>query len=282
MLRDLDLAVLRGFALIADGKSFAETAALVGRSASAITLQIQKLEEQLGRPVFHRNGREIALTAAGERLLGYARRLVALNDEACAAFRAPPARPLRFGATQDISDAVLPDVLRRLRHDHPEVALTLRIDRSPALIEALVAGALDLAIAVARPHAFHRGIVATEPVRWIARRDFALPPDTPMPLALFDPPCSFRTMALEALAAQARAYRIVAASPSLAGIRAAVESGIAVTARTRHFATGPLGEMDESFGLPKLPKIAFALYAAEAEPWPARDRLAALCRRAFA
>lgn len=282
MLRDLDLAVLRSFALIAEGKTFAETAAMVGRSASAITLQIQKLEEQLGQPVFARNGREVSLTSAGERLLGFARRMVAVNDEACATFRAPPARPLRFGATQDFADAVLPDVLRRIRMDHPEIVLTLRIDRSAALIDAVGDGELDLAVAIARHHALNRGTIATESMRWIARRDFALAPDAPVPLALFDPPCTFRTAAMEALAARGRDHRIVAASPSLSGIRAAVEAGIAVTVRTRHLTSGTFGDQGATLGLPPLPDVAFALYAGDAESWAARDDLAALCRRAFA
>jgi DNA-binding transcriptional LysR family regulator len=282
MIRDLDLAVLRSFALIAEGKTFAETAAMVGRSASAITLQIQKLEEQLGQAVFARSGREVSLTGAGERLLGFARRMVAVNDEACAAFRAQPTRPLRFGATQDFADFVLPDVLRRIRMAHPEIALTVRIDRSAGLIDAVGAGELDVAIAIARPHALNRGALATEPMRWIARRDFALPPDGPVPLALFDPPCTFRTAALDALAASGRAHRIVAASPSLSGIRAAAEAGIAITARTRHLATGALGDMGAALGLPPLPDVVFCLYAGETEPWALRDDLTELCRRAFA
>jgi DNA-binding transcriptional LysR family regulator len=255
---------------------------MVGRSASAITLQIQKLEEQLGQPVFARTGREVSLTSAGERLLGFARRMVAVNDEACATFRTPPARPLRFGATQDFADAVLPDVLRRIRVDHPEIALTLRIDRSAALIDAVGGGELDVAVAIARSHALNRGTVATESMRWIARRDLALAPDAAVPLALFDPPCTFRTAALDTLAASGRDHRIVAASPSLSGIRAAVEAGIAVTVRTRHLTSGALGDQGATLGLPPLPDVAFALYAGDAESWPARDDLAALCRRAFA
>ena len=99
MLRHLDTAVLRSFVLIAEGKTFAETADMVGRSPSAITLQIQKLEEQLGQTVFARTGRATALTLAGEKLLAYSRRILALNDEACASFSEPVARTLRFGTT---------------------------------------------------------------------------------------------------------------------------------------------------------------------------------------
>ena len=282
MLRHLDTAVLRSFVLIAEGKTFAETADMVGRSASAITLQIQKLEEQLGQPVFARTGRAVGLTIAGERLLAYGRRILALNDAAWAAFRAPIARILRFGTTQDFSDTILPNVLRRIRMEHAEVSLTLRIDRSQTLIEAIDGGDLDLAIAIARPHECNRGTIATEALHWIGRDGFTLAPDASVPLALFEPPCSFRSAALAALAAEGRKHEIVASSPSLSGLRAAAEAGIALTVRTRHQITGSLADVGAMLQLPALPEVAFALYARDGEPWPARDDLAKFCQRAFA
>lgn len=282
MLRHLDTAVLRSFVLIAEGKTFAETADIVGRSASAITLQIQKLEEQLGQPVFARTGRAVELTIAGERLLAYGRRILALNDEAWAAFRAPIARVLRFGTTQDFSDTILPTVLRRLRMEHAEVSLTLRVDRSQALIEAIDGDELDVAIAITRPHECNRGTIATEALHWIGRDGFTLAPDAALPLALFEPPCSFRTAALATLAAAGRRHEIVASSPSLSGLRAAAEAGIALTVRTRHMIAGSLADVGGALGLPAVPDVAFALYTRDDQPWPARDDLAELCRRAFA
>lgn len=282
MLHHLDTAVLRSFVLIAEGKTFAETADMVGRSASAITLQIQKLEEQLGQAVFARHGRAIALTLAGEKLLAYSRRILALNDEACASFGQPATRILRFGTTQDFSDAILPNVLRRLRLEHGDLSLTLRVDRSQALIAAVATGALDLAIAIDRPDAHHRGPIASEPMIWIGRADLTLAPDSPVPLALFEPPCTFRSAALDALTAQGRRHDIVAGSPSLSGLRAAAEAGIAVTARTRHLLTGPLIDVGKHLQLPALPTVSFALYAQDRAPWSARDDLAELCRRSFA
>jgi DNA-binding transcriptional LysR family regulator len=159
-IRNLDIGVLRSFLLIAEGHSFAEAAELVGRSPSAVSLQIQKLESDLGAKVLRRNNREIGLTLAGERLLGFARRLVATNDEATLAVRGSgAARPLRFATTQDFAEAALPDVLSRFSLEHPDVELTLRVDRSARLVESVHAGELDLAIVIRRDDPLARGVL---------------------------------------------------------------------------------------------------------------------------
>lgn len=281
MNRILDLAVLRSFLLIAEGRTFVETADLVGRSPSAVSLQIQKLEEELGTTVLRRNARGIELTLAGERLLGYARRLLALNEETLAAFRAREARPLRIGATQDIAEAVLPDLLRRFTLEHPEVELTLRIDRSQALIEQVQAGTVDVAVALWRDDVPNRGILAEEPMLWIGSRSANFPAERPLPLALFEAPCSFRTAALDRLAATGRSSRIAVTSPSLAGLRAAVEAGVGLTVRTRHSLTGPaLVDVGAAMALPGLPTAVFCLYAHGSDgSWPECDEFLETCRR---
>ncbi|WP_298371502.1 LysR substrate-binding domain-containing protein [Azospirillum sp.] len=280
MLRTLDLAVLRSFLLIAQGRSFVETADLVGRSPSAVSLHIQKLEEELGAAVLRRNARGVELTPAGERLLGFARRLLSLNDETIAAFRVADRRPLRVGATQDMAEAVLPDLLRRFALAHPEVELTLRIDRSQTVIEGVRSGALDVAIALHRDDPTLVGVLAEERMLWIGARGLDCPADRPLPLALFEPPCSFRAAALDALTQAGRAARLAVSSPSLAGLRAAVEAGVGVTARTRHSLTGPiLTDVGAALGLPPLPTAAFCLYAQPGEGWVEREDFLALCRR---
>lgn len=280
MVRTLDLAVLRSFLLIAEGRTFAETADLVGRSPSAVSLQIQKLEEELGSAVLRRNARGIEVTLAGERLLGYARRLLALNEETLAAFRVREARPLRIGATQDIAEAVLPDLLRRFALEHADVELTLRIDRSQALIESVQAGAVDVAVALWREDVPNRGILAEEPMLWIGTRGCRFPEARPLPLALFEAPCSFRTAALDRLAAAGRPARVAVTSPSLAGLRAAVEAGVGLTVRTRHSLAGPmLADVGAALALPDLPTAAFCLYAQGNERWPERDDFMETCRR---
>jgi DNA-binding transcriptional LysR family regulator len=282
-IRNLDIGVLRSFLLIAEGHSFAEAAELVGRSPSAVSLQIQKLESDLGAKVLRRNNREIGLTLAGERLLGFARRLVATNDEATLAVRGSgAARPLRFATTQDFAEAALPDVLSRFSLEHPDVELTLRVDRSARLVESVHAGELDLAIAIRRDDPLARGVLTETAMVWIGREGLALAPDRPVPLVLFDPPCTFRTAALDALSAAGRTYKIPFTSPSLSGLRSAAAAGLGVTVRTRHLVGAGLSDVSDRLRLPSLPSVAFSLYArADDGPWPARDDLLQLCRRAF-
>jgi DNA-binding transcriptional LysR family regulator len=283
--RNLDIGVLRSFLLIAEGHSFAEAADLVGRSPSAVSLQIQRLESDVGAQVFRRQGREVQLTMAGERLLGFARRLVRTNDEAALAFRSSEAaarHPLRFGTTQDFAEAALPHVLRRLSLEHPDLELTLRVDRSAALIDALHAGEIDVAIAIRRDDPLGRGTLTELPMIWLGQDGIDLAEDDPIPLVLFDPPCSFRSAAIDALAAAGRSYRTSFTSPSLSGLKLAVQAGLGVTVRTRQLLGPGLADVAETLALPRLPQVAFALYArAEDGPWPARDDLMELCRRAF-
>jgi len=280
MIRTLDLGQLRSFLLIAQGRSFAETADLVGRSPSAVSLHIQKLEEELGVPILRRNARGVELTLAGERLLGFARRMLALNDETLAAFRAAERRPLRVGATQDMAEAVLPALLRRFARERPEVELTLRIDRSLAVIEAVQAGALDVGIALRRDEPGNLGTLMTERMLWIGAKGWDCPTGQPLPLALFEAPCSFRTAALDALAGAGRTARVAVTSPSLAGLRAAVEAGMGLTVRTRHSLTGtPLADVGAALDLPALPMAEFCLYAHKSGSWPEREDFLELCRR---
>lgn len=282
-LRNIDIGVLRSFLLIAEGRSFAQASALVGRSPSAVTLQIQRLEQDLGTQLLHRSNREVGLTLAGERLLGFARRLVQTNDEAVLAFQAgDAAKQLRFGATQDLADAILPDVLRRFSMERPGVELTLRVDRSTNLIEAVKTGEVDAAIAVRRDDPLNRALLAEMPMVWIGQDGMNLPADRPVPLVLFDAPCSFRSAAIDALAAAGRPYRMALTSPSLTGLRSAVAVGLGITVRTGLLLGSGLADVGDGLGLPVLPNAALSLYInPESDPSPARDDFIALCRQAF-
>ncbi|MCB8823071.1 LysR substrate-binding domain-containing protein [Microvirga rosea] len=282
--RHLDIAVLRAFLLIAEGRSFTEAADRLGRSPSAISLQIQKLETDLGTSVFRRNNRQVVLTLAGERLLGFARRILQANDEAVSAFSSKTAKqaPLRFGTTQDIAEAVLPDVLGQFAREHPDVELTLQVDRSATLIDAVQTGTIDVAIALRRDHPLNREQLAEVPMIWIGRDDVSMAGNATVPLVMFDPPCTFRSAAIESLGAVGRAHRIAFTSPSLSGLRLAIEVGLGLTVRTRHLLAPRLDDVAARLRLPPLPNAGFSLYVSDMNgAWSARDDLVKLCRRAF-
>ncbi|WP_207485100.1 LysR substrate-binding domain-containing protein [Arenibaculum pallidiluteum] len=276
--RNLDIGMVRSFLLIAGGHSFAETADIVGRSPSAVSLQIQRLEEDLGARLLFRSNRETSLTLAGERFLGLARGLVRINDEAVAGFR-PSAedRPIRFGITQDFAEGILSDILGRFAREHPRVELTLRVDRSAALIAGVHGGELDLAVAIRREDATLGETLLEAPMLWIGREGRP-EPESGLPLVLFEAPCSFRAAALDALSRAGRDYRIRFTSPSLPGLRSAVAAGLGVTARTAHFLAPGLTEVA---GLPALPTVAFAAYRPASAGGAALDDLVEIARRAL-
>ncbi|MBE7211975.1 MAG: LysR family transcriptional regulator [Gluconacetobacter diazotrophicus] len=282
---NLDTDALRTFLAGFDLGSFARAAARVGRSQSAVSSQLRRLEEQVGRTLVRKAGRGLALTEAGETLLGYARRLLELNDEAVERLReAELAGPVRLGLPQDFADTALPAVLRRFARAHPGVRIELEVDRSAVLAERTLGAALDLALAWGdangAPHAVR---VAEIPTSWIAPPDWCVPDipvrDNPvrdaLPLVAFSPPCRFRAAAAAALDAAGLSWRPCFTSPSLSGLWAAVRGGLGLTARTAIGMPDTLAALDPAAaGLPPLPPMPLTLYRAEAEPAPAVRRLA--------
>lgn len=171
-----DLAVLRSFVAGMDLGSFAKTADRVGRSTSAVSAQIHKLEEQAGTPLFRKFGRELVLTDADEVMLNYARRLVELNDEAAVAVRGVDLEGwIRLGLQEDFGEIVLPDVLGRFARAHPKVRIEARVARSTELLERIGNGQLDLALVWGAagipddsPASNLPKPIAEPPMRWIA------------------------------------------------------------------------------------------------------------------
>ncbi|MEW6634930.1 MAG: LysR substrate-binding domain-containing protein [Pseudomonadota bacterium] len=275
-----DLDVLRTFVTGTELGSFAKAAERLGRSTSAVSAQLKKLEEQASTAIFRKAGRGLALTEAGETMLGYARRLIELNDEAAAAIRDVELEGwVRLGLQEDFGEAVLPDVLGRFARAHPKVRIEARIGRSQELADRILSGNLDIALAwnngATLPFSRH---VADVQLRWIGP---AKPIDAgpgngePLPLVAFEAPCLLRTVATETLDRAGLAWRLAFSSPSLGGIWAAVAAGLGLTIRTdiglpasvRVIAPGALR-------LPALPRMALQLYQKDAELDPVAARLA--------
>jgi DNA-binding transcriptional LysR family regulator len=234
MWRNLDLDLLRTLAVARDAGGFGQAARQLGRTPSAISLQMQRLEQQAGHALWRKHGRTLALTQAGEMLLAYARRMLALNDECLHAMRGKSlAGSLRIGVPQDVGEESFPAVLARFARAHPSVHVEARVDRNVALLSALDQGMLDLALIVSREgreRAAHLGEVAME---WVGGAHFSLPAKgTPLPLVLFAEPCVFRTAALDALDGAGLPWRVAFTSPSLSVLWAAVGAGLGITART--------------------------------------------------
>ncbi|WP_342237582.1 LysR substrate-binding domain-containing protein [Inquilinus sp. OTU3971] len=277
-----DLDVLRSFATGMELGSFAKAAERLGRSTSAVSAQLRKLEEQAGTPIFRKSGRGLALTEAGETMLAYARRLLALNDEAAAAVHGADLEGwVRLGLSEDFGEALLPAVLGRFARAHPKVRIEARIARSFDLLDRVGSGQLDLALAWGDGGVLPHGERLAElPMRWVgpAAGDRAASfgrPDEPLPLATLEAPCLLRTAATTALDHAGIPWRLAFVSPSLGGLWAAVAAGLGVTIRTDFGLPAGVLVLDPA-AAPALPSLPLTLLRAEAEPDPVTARLAAI------
>jgi len=233
-----DLEVVRSFVAGMELGSFAKAADRLGRSTSAVSAQIKKLEDQAGTPIFRKAGRGLALTDAGETMLSYARRLLDLNDEAATALQGMTAVGwLRVGMQQDFVEGFLPKVLGRFARAQPKVRIDARIGRNADLLDRVATGKLDFALAWNDGTvAAHRTEVAQLPVRWIGPRDdFAWQQrrsNEPLPLISTDDACVFRSMGTLALDREKWPWRIALTSSNLSGLWAGVEAGFGLAVRT--------------------------------------------------
>ncbi|MET0255668.1 MAG: LysR substrate-binding domain-containing protein [Luteibacter sp.] len=256
----LDLSALRTLVVAVDLGGFGKAARRLNRTPGAVSLQLRGLEERIGKPLFRKVGRAQALTEEGELLLGYARRLLALNDEAVFAVTGAGLQgAVRFGMTQDFAAAWLTEALARFDRAHAALRVDLRVDRSAALAAAIQADELDLALAFSGLPGAAEPPLATLPVEWFAHPSLVLPPGRPVPLLVLDSPCTFRQAAIEALDRAGRSWRIVLASGSVSALWAAAEAGLGVVPRTTlHVPTG-LVSLGETASLPALPPTGIYL-----------------------
>lgn len=274
-METLDLELLRTLSLVQETGTLARASRRVGRTLSAVSLQLKRLEAQCGRPLFRKAGRRLELNAEGERVLAAGRRMLALNDQLLESLRAEEAETrVRLGVPQDVAERWLPDALARFSRAHPRAQLEVRVENNLVLRQLLADGALDVAVTF-DPEGRPLPSEIQLPVRWLAHPDFRWDPSTPLPLVLFEAPCTFRRMALEALDRAGIAWRISFSSPSLSGLWAAVAAGLGVTVRTE-LATPPRVVPVRSARLPALPPLAFGVEVASEPPSRTVEALRAL------
>jgi DNA-binding transcriptional LysR family regulator len=266
-VRPLDLELLRSFVAVADRESFARAADQVHRTQSAVTQQMARLEEQLGVALFRKVGRSKRLTEHGVRLLDYARRLLALNDEAVESLAAPDLRgPLRIGSIYDATEFLLPPLLARFTLLYPNLQIEVHTDRTAQLMQALKRGEIEIALTgVPQGDAdpAHPSVrLRSSPLVWMAAAKYVHDPVQPVPLVLPDEPSSYRATALAALDAHGIRWRIRHVSTSLAfsSLRAALRAGLGITVRIIEMLAPDLRVLTEAEGLPRLPNMCLDLY----------------------
>ncbi len=263
-MRDLQLDWLRAFVAVVDAGSLSAAAPLLHRSQSAVSMQLQKLEEAVGRPVLLRGPRHLELTPSGQELLGFARRMLELHSEALTALNGPQlGGRLRFGVPDDYAAGYLTPLLRSFANRHAGVEIELVCEQSTALIPQVQRGELDLAL-VSQDKPGRGTHLFDEPLVWVGAAQHEAWRREPLPVAVYESGSMARRDALAALNAQRRGYRIVYHSASLAGQLAAVESGLAVAVLTRCSVPPGLQILGDKQGLPPLPTMAVALLRSRA------------------
>jgi len=277
---NLDIDVLRTFVTGVELGSFAQAAGRLGRSPAAVSAQLRKLEGQVEQPLFVKSGRKLALTDAGELLLGYARRMLELNDEAVSRVRSSTVEGwVRVGLPHDFSENGLPAALARFARAHERVRIEARAERNSELIKRVAAGQLDLAL-VWQDERVPKYLekVAELPLVWVGQPDFVRSKKSVLPLAAFEAPCLFRAAATAALDKVGQPWHLSFTTPSLAGLWAAVESGLGLAVRTpigvpRHLAL--LGKAEK---LPALPTVSLVFIGAPGAQTPAASLLQDILR----
>jgi DNA-binding transcriptional LysR family regulator len=261
-MANLDLDTLRTLAMAADLGGYGQAAARLGRTPSAISLQMKRLQEDVGASLFRKEGRGVALTEAGEIVLRYGRRMLAMNDELLDTIRgASLAGNVRLGCSQDFAETVLPDVLSQFTKLYPLVQMEVRIEGNAALVEAVQKNQLDLALAVGQAEHPRAEILGELELVWIAGQEFTSRLDQPLPLVLLGPQCAFRREAIQRLDDAKLPWRIAAVSPSLAGLWATAIGGLGITARSSLGLPAKLVWDREMFDLPTLPAFPVTLHA---------------------
>lgn len=231
MIPNLDIDLLKTFLAISDTGSFTRAAEEVNKTQSAVSMQMKRLEELLGRPLFARDGRASRFTPDGERLVEYARRLVSLNDEAVATFQRPELTgTVRFGTPDDYADRFLPEILARFARTHPLVTVDVDCQNSSVLWERIKRGEMDLALVTFGCNISTDEPVRREPLVWVTSARHSTHLLELLPLAVSHGGCEWRSMVLAALEQMSRKYRIAYSSPNSNAVNAAVQSGLAVGA----------------------------------------------------
>ena len=250
----LDTDQLRSFMAIVDSGSFTRAAERVHKTQSAVSMHIRRLEEQLGRPLFVKNGRGVRLSGDGERLVEFAREMLRIEAEAMMHVgQKGLAGQVRLGIPDDYAEVFMPAIMEGFARKHPFVEVSVICEGSLALAERIRGHELDIALVTDCAAIHNVEIVREEPLVWVAHPRFAVVPNEPVPLALGAFTCQWRGMATAALEAADRDYRIVLTSNNYSAIEPMVRTRLAMTVLPRGAVREGMKVLGAAEGLPELP-----------------------------
>lgn len=277
-----DTVLLRSFVAVVQEGGFTHAAARLNLTQSAVSAHLRRLEQQTGRDLLTRTTRTVTLTADGELLLGFARAILALNQDARAQLqRGLSEGTIRIGVAEDLANIRMMNVVQAFAVRYPSIAFTVRVGIATELVQAMNQGEFDLVVG-GRCHDSRPGrLLWREPLVWAGAAWAPLTPGTPVPLALFPEPCPYRDAALAALARAGVAYRIALVCASSAGLIAAAQAGLALTPLA-HTQLGQGLRAVQDAGLPALPDVEFTMFAMPGAAGRIADELASAIVQGFA
>ena len=259
---NLQIDYLRTFIEVADTKGFTRAGIQVNRSQSAVSMQIKRLENEIGKPLFERIGKKAKLTAEGNILIKYARQIVKEHDDAVVALSKPWLKGfIRFGSPEHYTSGVLPNLLARFASSYPDVLVEMHCENSDKIKEAVDKGELDIGLCTQISGGGQ--VIYHDPVVWVSNPGFVVPKNKALSLAVFEEDCIFRTWALEALEKAGIPYRIVYVSRSISGLLDAVRAGLAIAPVVKSNVPSDLIIVGIENGLPVLPVSNIVLHKAK-------------------
>ena len=270
---DFDLTLLRAFVAVKETGGFTRAAERLHLTQSAVSHQIRKLEEQVGRQLLHRTTRRLTVTEDGEDFLRYAQQILDTLDAMTRRFQPSPITGVvRFGVPDNFMGDRLPPLLSQFARAFPAVRMEVCVSMHTDLRAAIRSGELDLAVVMSPPNVAEGTCLRRTQLVWAAAETFEAPKGASLPLAFFPKPCVNRQVAGSALDLTAIDWHVVFTSASPQGIRAAVLAGLAVTVLTREEVEPGMKIVDRRYGLPPLPSVEFALIWSESGKTPCACR----------
>lgn len=275
----LDPVLLRTFVAVAETLSFTGAAARLGLSQPTVSQHVRKLEQSAGRMLVLRDTRTVSLTDNGEAMLGFARSILAAQDQAASYFTGTAMRGrLRFGSADNLALTQVPGILRDFRQLHPQITLELTVSQSPVLLRRLQAGQLDLVFINQDPVSLGPGepvgqLVRRERLVWMAHRSVVLEPGLPLPLIVYQAPSLSRSSAIRSLEEAGRTWRITCTVKEVNGVLAAVRAGIGIAPYPQSLIPADLTQVAAAMAMPQLGDVDFTLVS---RPGAAREPVEAL------
>ena len=283
MSRDIDIALLRAFVSVAETGGMTSAGRLLHLTQAAVSQQIKRLEAVLECELFDRRQKKLRLTADGERLLAPATRMLALNDEVWGMMTAPQFEgEVNLGVPHDIVAPFMQPILRGFRQAWPQVRVNLFTDDSLHLLAMLADGEIDLTLTTEDQPLPGDGVLLADSLVWVGAVEGDAHWRTPLPVALGDPTCAFRTSALKALRETGKTWQLVCETSNMGPLLTSIEADLAISPLLTQTVPPGLCIVDSAAGLPALPNFFINLHLPPTGTGPIATELAQHIRHHFA